>query len=170
MAPLHTSSKNIYRFVNWLVSCIYVRAAVLSALLRARSAFVTAANMAFQDEKALYEKGTYTNPINDLPPIAVDHATAMAGTHHDHGDMSRIGRAQNFRRNFHFLPTLGFICITMVTWEGVLYTNSYSLIDGGLAGWVWSYVIAISAFTFAVLSMAEMASIAPTSAGQYAWV
>lgn len=35
---------------------------------------------------------------------------------------------------------------------------------------IWMYVIAVLGFSFAILSMAEMASMAPTSGGQYHWV
>ncbi|KAJ8612011.1 hypothetical protein MRB53_037654 [Persea americana] len=71
------------------------------------------------------EKHLHTTAIDldDAPHIE----PAMAGTVQDHSDMTRIGRVQRFRRNFHFLHTLGLICVLMITWEGVLFTNSYNL-------------------------------------------
>ena len=35
---------------------------------------------------------------------------------------------------------------------------------------VWMYVVTLFGFIFAILSMAEMASMAPNSGGQYHWV
>jgi len=41
-------------------------------------------------------------------------------------------------------------------------TASYILPNGGLAGMVWMYVVVLFGFSFAILSMSEMASMAPT--------
>jgi choline transport protein len=55
----------------------------------------------------------------------------------------------------------------MSTWVALLLTNVFALINGGLAGTVWVY-LATWIFTFALAaSLAEMASMAPTSGGQY---
>jgi choline transport protein len=43
-------------------------------------------------------------------------------------------------------------------------------VNGGLAGLLWSYIWTFFGFIFIVLSLAEMASMAPTSGGQYHWV
>lgn len=44
------------------------------------------------------------------------------------------------------------------------------LVNGGTAGMIWMYLICWIAFIFIYASMAEMASMAPTSGGQYHWV
>ncbi|KIW91170.1 uncharacterized protein Z519_08065 [Cladophialophora bantiana CBS 173.52] len=44
------------------------------------------------------------------------------------------------------------------------------LVDGGTAGMFWSYTWVITGQFFIVLSLAEMASMAPTAGGQYHWV
>ncbi|KAI8937661.1 hypothetical protein NX059_005363 [Plenodomus lindquistii] len=44
------------------------------------------------------------------------------------------------------------------------------LVNGGTAGLFWSYIWTFIGFTFVELSLAEMASMAPTSGGQYHWV
>ncbi len=49
-------------------------------------------------------------------------------------------------------------------------SNTQALLAGGSAGLFWSLVWAYSGQTFIVLSLAEMASMAPTSGGQYHWV
>jgi len=52
----------------------------------------------------------------------------------------------------------------------MLATSSQALIDGGLGGVIWSYLFTVIFFTCVVASMADMASMAPTSGGQYHWV
>ncbi|KAJ5815754.1 hypothetical protein N7474_007531 [Penicillium riverlandense] len=85
-------------------------------------------------------------------------------------DMQRLGKAQQFKRNFRFYSILGFTTTLMATWESILLTSTYGLIDGGRAGMLYVYLTSFIGFFAAVISMAEIASIAPTSAGQYHWV
>ncbi|KAH8701089.1 amino acid/polyamine transporter I [Talaromyces proteolyticus] len=94
----------------------------------------------------------------------------MAGTVRDRDDMLRIGREQELNRNFRFLSVLGFTAVLMCTWEAVLIGSSYGLTDGGAGGMIYTYIGGVLGFSAVVLSMAEMASIAPTSGGQYHWV
>ncbi|KAL8870438.1 MAG: hypothetical protein Q9174_003521 [Haloplaca sp. 1 TL-2023] len=49
------------------------------------------------------------------------------------------------------------------------HTVSFGLINGGLAGLVWMFVVAAFGMGTTVLSLADMASMAPTSGGQYHW-
>lgn len=58
----------------------------------------------------------------------------------------------------------------MGTWQGVLGTIALALGNGGPSGLLYTYIIAYAGFTLVVASMAEMASMAPTSGGQYHWV
>jgi amino acid transporter len=58
----------------------------------------------------------------------------------------------------------------MATWESVLLTNSYGLINGGRAGMVYVYIGSFVGFFASVVSLAEIASRAPTAGGQYHWV
>src|SRR5687767_5485114 len=44
------------------------------------------------------------------------------------------------------------------------------LVDGGLAGLFYSYIWTFIGMSFVNVSLAEMASMAPTSGGQYHWV
>jgi amino acid transporter len=48
--------------------------------------------------------------------------------------------------------------------------NTQGLIDGGLAGLFWTYVWTFIGFGIVMMSLAEMASMAPISGGQYHWV
>jgi hypothetical protein len=44
---------------------------------------------------------------------------------------------QELRRNFKLISVLGFTAVLMCTWEAILFTASYILPNGGLAGMVW---------------------------------
>ncbi|KAK3633780.1 hypothetical protein LTR22_019964 [Elasticomyces elasticus] len=48
--------------------------------------------------------------------------------------------------------------------------NTQGLLNGGLAGVFWSYVWTAIGMSTVVASLAEMASMAPTSGGQYHWI
>lgn len=93
-----------------------------------------------------------------------------AGTQTDMRDMWRMGKRQQLRRNFRFLSVFGFIMILTCVWEGVLSIGVFGLVNGGTGGMIWMYVVAFCGVMTAAVSMAEMASMAPTSGGQYHWV
>jgi choline transport protein len=63
-----------------------------------------------------------------------------------------------------------FTSLVQSTWEVVLIAPTGGLINGGLAGLFWGYIWTFIGFIFIVVSLAEMASMAPTSGGQYHWV
>lgn len=98
--------------------------------------------------------------VTDLPP-------EKAGTALDRRDMARMGKVQEMRRNFSFIPIFGFAAVLMITWEAVFNSASYVIINGGLAGMVWMYIVTFFGFGAAILAMAEMASMAPTSGGVF---
>ncbi|KAI1617196.1 amino acid transporter-like protein [Exophiala viscosa] len=85
-------------------------------------------------------------------------------------DMLRLGKKQEFKRNFSFISTLGFISIYMATWEFVLVSVAEGLVNGGFAGLFWTFIGTVTCYSTIVLSLAEMESMAPTSGGQYHWV
>jgi choline transport protein len=90
-----------------------------------------------------------------------------AGTEEDRSNMHRMGKTQELRRNFNFIPTFGFSAVLMISWEAMLNATSYSISNGGLPAMIWMYVVSLFGMGAAVVSMAEMASMAPTSGGQY---
>lgn len=49
-----------------------------------------------------------------------DLPAEKAGTANDRRDMHRMGKTQQFRRNFSFIPIFGFAAVLMITWEGML--------------------------------------------------
>ncbi|KAH7125533.1 amino acid/polyamine transporter I [Dendryphion nanum] len=105
----------------------------------------------------------------------IEAANAIAvnekhGTKNDELDMDRMGKLQQLRRNFQFFTILGYAVILGSTWEFSLVIIGISLSNGGTAGGIWMFLIVCFGMFFVVLSMAEMASMAPISGGQYHWV
>lgn len=56
------------------------------------------------------------------------------------------------------------------SWETALACTSIALPNGGRAGLIWMYLFVWAGFLTVYMSLAEMASMAPTSGGQYHWV
>lgn len=122
--------------------------------------------------KAFDSHSPSTHLTTDVVDEAVrtDASGKVTGTDADAMEMMRMGRTQELRRNFKALSVLGLATTTMSTWVAMLMTSTFSLINGGLAGTIFVY-LATWLCTFALAaSLAEMASMAPTSGGQYAWV
>jgi amino acid permease len=57
----------------------------------------------------------------------------------------------------------GFALIIMGTWEAVLATVAFGLGNGGPGGLIWTFIATYIGFILISMSMAEMASMAPTS-------
>ncbi|KMP00312.1 GABA permease [Coccidioides immitis RMSCC 2394] len=91
-------------------------------------------------------------------------------TRNDQRDMMRMGKNQEFARMYRPVAALSFSIVLGATWEFMLLSQHEGLNDGGVAGLFWSYVWTFIGFGFCVYSMAEMASMAPISGGQYHWV
>jgi amino acid transporter len=68
------------------------------------------------------------------------------------------------------MSILGFSCTILITWEAVTVLFAQGLNNGGTAGVIYSFLI-VWVGNFSVFStMCELASMAPTSGGQYHWV
>jgi amino acid transporter len=72
-----------------------------------------------------------------------------------------------FQRRFRFFSTVGFVVVLGLTWEFSLTTLVFNLGNGGTAGAIWLVLSVCTGMFFVMLSMAELASMAPTSGGQY---
>ncbi len=94
----------------------------------------------------------------------------LGSTRHDEKDMARMGIKPQLRRNFRQVSAISFVCVMVSTWEVLFLANSQGFTDGGLAGLFWSYVWTLIGFALVAASLAEMASMAPTSGGMYHWV
>ena len=100
-------------------------------------------------------------PVDDgwnSPTEHDDDGGIKTGTADDAVDMHRLGKMQEFKRNFRSFSVLGLSSVIMATWLAVLTSATFSLINGGLAGTVWVYVGVWFFQIFVVLSLAEMAS------------
>lgn len=62
------------------------------------------------------------------------------GVNADAVDMHRMGKTQEFKRNFRSFSVLGLSSVIMATWVALLGSASFSLINGGYAGTIWMYV------------------------------
>ncbi|KAF4945677.1 hypothetical protein FSARC_14392 [Fusarium sarcochroum] len=100
----------------------------------------------------------------------VDDQDGFHNDHQDHLDMQRLGKKQQFKRTFSLWSSIGFVAIYMATWEFVLISLAPGFTNGGYAGVFWCFVTTTTAYSAVVASLAEMASMAPTSGGQYHWV
>ncbi|KAH7381576.1 putative GABA permease [Pyrenochaeta sp. MPI-SDFR-AT-0127] len=96
--------------------------------------------------------------------------TKKSSTKHDERDMYRLGKEQELKRSYRPLSALSFAVVLTAIWEYLMVACTQGLIDGGTAGLFWSYIWTFVGFTFVEMSLAEMASMAPTSGGQYHWV
>ncbi|KAI5363879.1 putative amino acid/polyamine transporter I [Septoria linicola] len=106
-------------------------------------------------------------------PIFDDYDVAdspWGNTNTDEQDMQRLGKKQEFKRNFSFLSALGFVSVYMASWEFVLVSLSVGFNSGGYGGLFWCYLTTVTCYATIVASLAEMESMAPTAGGQYHWV
>ena len=97
--------------------------------------------------------------------LADDVDAGWADTPHDIRDMLRMGKKQEFKRNFSLLSALGFVSIYMATWEFVLVSLSVGFSNGGFAGLFWCFITTVICYATIVASLAEMESMAPTAGG-----
>ncbi|GAW20532.1 hypothetical protein ANO14919_100400 [Xylariales sp. No.14919] len=113
---------------------------------------------------------TYTNSnINDSSAgVAVKRE--KLSVEHDDRVLTRLGKVPVLKRNFAFMSMLGFTCTVMNTWEGELQLFLQSFQNGGSAGSIYGYIIVWIGTLCVFATMGELASMAPTSGGQYHWV
>ncbi|KAK1142404.1 hypothetical protein N8T08_007956 [Aspergillus melleus] len=90
-----------------------------------------------------------TTGVYSLDLEASERGSTEKGTGFDENDMTRMGKAQEFKRNLRPFAAFSFASVLQATWEFILISNYEGLRDGGLAGLFWT---------------------APTSGGQYHWV
>jgi amino acid transporter len=98
------------------------------------------------------------------------NSARSANGYTDRDQLARLGKQQVLKRNFGFMSILGFSCTILITWEAVTVLFAQGLNNGGTAGVIYSFLI-VWVGNFSVFStMCELASMAPTSGGQYHWV
>ncbi|KAK7737482.1 hypothetical protein SLS53_006555 [Cytospora paraplurivora] len=126
--------------------------------------------MSMADQQKAEALQPQAKSIHDEPGLDGSSLDVDDGTAADREDMFRLGKTQELKRNFRFLTIFGFSMILMCTWEGYLSMATVGLVNGGTAGTIWMFLICWTGFLLINTSMAEMASMAPTSGGQYHWV
>ncbi|KAL8635957.1 MAG: hypothetical protein Q9228_006601, partial [Teloschistes exilis] len=99
----------------------------------------------------------------------ISHPQDLTADERDREDLARLGKKQVLKRNFGFLSMLGFSCTMLITWEGLLILFVQGLTNGGPAGLIYGFIFAWIGTLAVFLTLAEMASMAPTSSGQYHW-
>lgn len=115
------------------------------------------------DGKAFIKPSTPTSDNDD----AIDFAAGQwINSDADHRDMLRLGKQQEFKRNFNFLSALAFVSVYMATWEFVLVSLSVGFSNGGFAGLFWCFITTTVCYSSIVASLAEMESMAPTAGGR----
>lgn len=114
--------------------------------------------------------------VEEGPAASLGAASASAevfvatNTNYDTADMARLGKAQQFLRNFSFWSSMGFVSIYMATWEFAIVSMSPAIATTGFGGFFWTFLVCMVLYATVVLSLAEMCSMSPTAGGQYHWV
>jgi len=85
----------------------------------------------------------------------------------DDAKLAELGYRSEFRREFSRFETVAFAISIMGVVASVTSTFSFGLFNGGHVGLVFGWLIPCCFVAFVALSMAEMASSMPTSAGLY---
>ncbi|KAI2602617.1 amino acid transporter [Hypoxylon sp. NC1633] len=88
----------------------------------------------------------------------------------DDKNLQRLGKVPVLKRKFALMSMLGFACTVMNTWEGELVLFLQAFENGGSAGSIYGFIIVWIGTLCVFASMGELASMAPTSGGQYHWV
>ncbi|KAF2198697.1 amino acid transporter [Delitschia confertaspora ATCC 74209] len=92
-----------------------------------------------------------------------------SGLTRDEQDMIRMGKLQETKRNFGLLPLLGFTTIMLNSWESVFPFFLTGFINGGGPTLIYGYIFCFVGSLAMCASISEMASMYPTSGGQYHW-
>ncbi|OBT54375.1 hypothetical protein VE04_04560 [Pseudogymnoascus sp. 24MN13] len=94
-----------------------------------------------------------------VPPEAKGHDSSVR--ERDDAHLQRMGKKPVLKRNFGILSILGFSCTILGTWE--------SLLAGGSGGAIYAFIFGWVGTCASFMVLAELASMAPTSGGQYHW-
>lgn len=135
----------------------------------------TAATDPSADADTVYLKDALSiaDPVEGEEPLdeeGVEGTIRRKSTRDDAFHMRRMGKQQQLVRHFRLWSMASFVAIATEAWEIGIFLLSPALINGGRAGLIWTTISSIIGFGPIYLSMAEMASMAPTAGAQYHWV
>ncbi|PGH17837.1 hypothetical protein AJ80_04660 [Polytolypa hystricis UAMH7299] len=88
----------------------------------------------------------------------------------DEADMIEMGRAQQTKRTFGLFTLLGFTTIVLLSWESVYPFFLYGYLNGGGITMIYGYAFCWMGVLATGASIAEIASMYPSSGGTYHWV
>ncbi|GAB7354568.1 hypothetical protein MBLNU459_g5020t1 [Dothideomycetes sp. NU459] len=91
------------------------------------------------------------------------------GTRSDVQEMSLMNKIQEFSREFGTVALACFGLITNSSWPYAFFNLGLPLSNGGPAGMLWMTIVSAVGMFLCDLSLAEMASMTPSSAGPYQW-
>jgi choline transport protein len=91
----------------------------------------------------------------DSLPMYDGYEDVWGDSKQDQRDMLRLGKKQEFKRNFHLLSALGFVSVYMATWEFVLVSLSVGFTNGGFGGLFWCFITTVTCYSTIVASLAE---------------
>ncbi|GIJ86412.1 hypothetical protein Asppvi_005300 [Aspergillus pseudoviridinutans] len=106
---------------------------------------------------------------HELKHRAVSANEEVRSHDRDVTDLARLGKKSVLKRTFGILSTLGFSCTILATWEGLFNTLLLPLSNGGPGGAVYAFIFAWTGTACCFVVISELASMAPTSGGQYHW-
>lgn len=81
-----------------------------------------------------------------------------------------LSKRHQISKNFGFTSLLSFSTTVLVSWEAFAVTFQGGLVNGGSSTLVYGLILSFFGSLATAASLAEMASISPTSGGQYHWV
>ncbi|KAJ5689986.1 hypothetical protein N7462_004378 [Penicillium macrosclerotiorum] len=94
----------------------------------------------------------------------------MASTSSDDAALlAALGHKQELKRQFSFFSMAANAVITASAWTAIVGSIITSIYNGGAPGLLYAWVVDNFFFLFVALSMAELTSAMPTSAGVYHW-
>ncbi|CAA7265225.1 unnamed protein product [Cyclocybe aegerita] len=99
--------------------------------------------------------------------VTIAHSETASIIRADDAKLAELGYKSEFRREFSLLETVAFAFSIMGVIASVTSTLSFGLVNGGHVGLVFGWFIPCCFVMFVALSMAELSSSMPTSAGLY---
>ncbi|KAK4546356.1 hypothetical protein LTR36_002033 [Oleoguttula mirabilis] len=110
-------------------------------------------------------------PLNmdNIEMITDPGRRTLQSTEQDMAGMAAIGKRQQFRRIFGFLPTLALSVTLLASWESVAEAFAAGLTNGGPVSLVYGMLLSITGTLALAASLSEMASICPIAGAQYHW-
>ncbi|ROW11623.1 hypothetical protein VMCG_01295 [Cytospora schulzeri] len=108
-----------------------------------------------------------TDPKCNLGPINVDVSVQPQAP--NSRDASLLEKQTRTRRLFSSTQLFFFSLCYMGTWGAVGGNMYYAMVNGGPAGWFFSYIVVFFGVMCQVASLGELASIRPIAGAQYHW-